>query len=312
MIQAATPKPSQLAALAASGFQHTPYAADFSGVCPGGASPERRLLFKSGTVLSLDPAIGDFARADVLVEGNRIVAVAPDLSATATVVDATDMIILPGLVDAHRHSWSTSFRRAIPDADGQVYSNLANAMLEALTPSDIHAATLLGDLGAIHAGITTMLDHCHATKTVEITDAAIQAHQEAGIRCVFSYAPPRNGGSDPEHPRDVERILARHFPSKDQLVTLRLGTRLIAANFALARRMGLGITCDGVFGMATPLRAHSSAPALLELAQAGDLRPDVTIIHGTGFADEVLRLAYRTRTDFGFQLAGPCEFDTTD
>src|SRR5262245_20115344 len=62
-----------------------------------------RLLLKGGCVVSLDPAVGDFERADVLIEGTRIAAVRPNVTAEATTIDATGMIVMPGLIDTHRH-----------------------------------------------------------------------------------------------------------------------------------------------------------------------------------------------------------------
>lgn len=50
----------------------------------------------------------------------------------------------------------------------------------------------------------------------------------------------------------------------------------------------LGITSDGVFGVPTPLRPDASAQRLLEMAAGGELGPDVTLIHGTGFPEEVM------------------------
>src|SRR5262245_60336173 len=55
-----------------------------------------RTLIKGGVVLSLDRNIGDFERADVLIEGDRIAAVRPDISADAAVIDAANTIVLPG------------------------------------------------------------------------------------------------------------------------------------------------------------------------------------------------------------------------
>lgn len=251
--------------------------------------PYRRILLRGGTVISMDPEIGDFVEGDVLIENSRIAAVGPCLEATAIEIDATGMVVLPGLVDAHRHLWSSMFRLARPDADGAAYADLANALLPCLSEDDVYDAARLADASAIHCGITTMLDYAHLSKNRAVTDAGIEAHRDSGLRVVYAYAHPRSGPSEPEHPYDLERILTTHFSSNDGLVSLRLGTRLSSENYALARRLGVGITSDGIFGVATPLRPVSSSPRLLEMAAAGELGPDVTIIHGTGFPDDVMR-----------------------
>lgn len=258
-------------------------------------APTRRLVVRGGTVLTMDPAIGDFTEADVLVEGSRIVDVKPAIRATGDVVDARGMIVIPGLVDAHRHCWQAAFRRAIANADFDAYSNFANALLGAIRPEDVYIAHLLSDVGALHAGITCLLDYSHVTKTTEIADAAVRGHMESGIRAVYAYAAPRLAMPSP-FPGDVQRIKQRYFGSSDQLVTLRLGTALDPATFAVARQAGIGIHCDGIYGMKTASRPDSS-PILTDMAQAGLLGPDVTLIHGTGSTPELLRLLSQHRVN---------------
>ena len=62
-------------------------------------------MLKGGVVLSFDPNVGDFEKADVLIEGSKIVAVRPNIQAVAAVIDASHMIVMPGFVDTHRHIW---------------------------------------------------------------------------------------------------------------------------------------------------------------------------------------------------------------
>ena len=75
-------------------------------------------LFKGGLVLSLDPTVGDHACADVLVAGERIVAVSPDLTVEkAQVIDVAGMIVMPGLVNAHQHAWLGLLRGLMPNVN---------------------------------------------------------------------------------------------------------------------------------------------------------------------------------------------------
>jgi 5-methylthioadenosine/S-adenosylhomocysteine deaminase len=261
----------------------------FSTAAPQSARPQRRpLIIRGGTVLTMDPAIGDFVSADVLIEGSRIIDVKPAIRASADVIDARGMVVIPGLVDAHRHSWQAVFRRAIANADFGAYSDFVNALIPAMRPEDIHVAHLLSDLGALHAGITCLLDYSHVSRTSEIADAAVRGHIDSGVRAVYAYAAPRLAMPSP-FPGDVERIKRMFFSTSDQLVTLRLGSALDAAMFALARKAGIGIHCDGIYGMKTAFRPDST-PMLIEMANAGILGSDVTLIHATGSGDELLRL----------------------
>src|SRR5688572_27705921 len=81
----------------------------------GGAGTARRTLIKGGCVLSLDPAIGDFDVADVLVDGTRIADVRPNITADADIIDASGCVVMPGFVDTHRHMWQGALRNLLPD-----------------------------------------------------------------------------------------------------------------------------------------------------------------------------------------------------
>lgn len=248
--------------------------------------PRGRLLLRGGTVITMDPDVGDFLEADVLIEGRKILDVKPGIRDSARVIDARDMIVIPGLVDAHRHCWQNMFRRVIPNADGEVYGTFANSLIPAVRPQDVYIGNLISGLSAINSGVTCMLDVSHISKSAAHSDAAIQAHLDSGIRGVYGYAAPRSGASAaPQYPQDIHRIKKQFFSSADQLVSLRLA----GGDVRLAREVGVGITMDGIFGMATPLRPNSAEARLLAMAKAGEFGPDLTIIHGTGFSEQVFR-----------------------
>jgi cytosine/adenosine deaminase-related metal-dependent hydrolase len=83
------------------------------------SSQETRYLLKNGTVISMDPNIGILEKGDVLIHGSYIEAVGNDVavkdSSNTTVVDATDCILFPGLVDAHHHMWQQLLRTLTTD-----------------------------------------------------------------------------------------------------------------------------------------------------------------------------------------------------
>ena len=68
-------------------------------------SRSRHLLVRGGTVVTQDRKIGTFGRGDVLIEDNKIVQVAPYISAPrhVEIIDASGAVVLPGFVDNHRH-----------------------------------------------------------------------------------------------------------------------------------------------------------------------------------------------------------------
>jgi 5-methylthioadenosine/S-adenosylhomocysteine deaminase len=105
---------SGLAAAGLTLFAPRPAAADDPPI--GNGQPGRRYVIRGGSVMSLDPQVGDFAQADVLVEGKKILAVGPNLQAGgAAEIDATGRIVMPGFIDTHHHQFETVLRSFLAD-----------------------------------------------------------------------------------------------------------------------------------------------------------------------------------------------------
>ena len=102
-------------------------------------APGRAILIKGGCVLTLDRGVGDFEQADVLIEGGKISAVRPNISApNAEVIDAGRMIVMPGFVDTHRHMWQGILRNVLPDGSLEDYRNVVQRTFGAkYTPDDV-------------------------------------------------------------------------------------------------------------------------------------------------------------------------------
>lgn len=267
---------------------------------PDRAQPTTQLLIKNGWVVSVDDAVG-VQRADVLVVGDTITAIAPDLVAPdARVVDATDRIVLPGFVDAHRHTWQSSVRHIGGDWSldayfGEVFFGLGARF----RPEDVYAGNLLGRLAALDAGITTMLDWSHIQNSPEHSDAAVQGLTDAGGRSVFAYGWPQ---SDPGPwiaestltvPDDVARVRRDLLADDDALVTMAMAVRggefstrdVTRHDVEVARNLGLRMTFhagDGDYG--------PKYRAITSLAEDGLLGPDMTFVHVSTSSDDELRL----------------------
>jgi len=151
----------------------------------------------------MDPEVGDFSRGDVLIDGDTIVGVGPDLEGEgAQVIDARGFIVMPGFVDTHRHMWQGQLRRMIPNVDISMYLGLRNAFAAEYRPEDSHAGTLVTALGAVYSGVTTVQDYAHNTRSADHADAEIEALNRAGIRAVYACAPPEAGEWDQQWPDD--------------------------------------------------------------------------------------------------------------
>jgi cytosine/adenosine deaminase-related metal-dependent hydrolase len=185
-----------------------------------------RRLIRGGYVATMDRAIGDLADTDVLVEGDRIAAVARGLDAAdAEVIDARGSIVLPGMVDTHRHTWQTLMRGICANWTLDDYFNgMRLTISPAYSAPDVYLGNYLGALDAINSGVTTILDFSHCVNSPEHGDAAIAGLRHAGIRALFGYgffdSRPVNRAF-PDHASrlaDFERI-ATGFP-RGGLLTL--------------------------------------------------------------------------------------------
>src|SRR5580700_5735490 len=142
-----------------------------------------RTVIRGATILTLDPALGDMAQGDVLIEGSTIAAVARSLPVEdAEVVPAAGMIAIPGFVDSHRHTWQSLLRATAVDWTlAQYFAGIRGVMGRLYTPDDMYVANLLGALEAVDAGITTLYDWSHNNNTPEHADAGIQGLRDARI-----------------------------------------------------------------------------------------------------------------------------------
>lgn len=251
-----------------------------------------RMVLRNGIVLTLDRRLGSFPQADVLIEGSQIVAVGPWLEAVdAEEIDAGNMIVMPGFVDTHRHSWEGILRNIAADAPvTEYFANILGVLAPVYRPQDAYIGNLVTALGAIDAGVTTLLDWSHIQNTPEHSDAVIAALQEAGLRAVFGYGPPNTAladwwiNSSLKHPHDITRIAAQYFSSRDQLLTLALAPRgplfstleVSQHDWQLAREVGARISVH--VGGSQPGQPNS----LEALGRAGYLGPDTTYIHCVG------------------------------
>jgi len=225
-----------------------------------GDDRKRRILLRGGVVLSLDPKVGDFERADVLIDGKTIAQIGPDISAAdAEVVDCAGTIVMPGFITTHNHQYESLQRSII--ADGllagawpmESYGSVVQAIWTAgripnpaksgtfiwdlgrvpYDPEDCYIAELVASLSQISEGITTGTDTSQANHSPAHTDALITGLMDSGRRTVFVYSGGTNRsaegvpyevpGAMNDTTKGIGRIAKTYFSSRDQLVTLGFG-----------------------------------------------------------------------------------------
>jgi 5-methylthioadenosine/S-adenosylhomocysteine deaminase len=253
----------------------------------------RELLIKGGYVVTVDPELGDLPDGDVLVRDDIIAAVRPALTVSAPgaeVIDARGRLVIPGLVDTHRHVWQGAIGGFTPQVTGAGYDPaVLHGIAPRHAPEDVYAGTLWGALQALDAGITTIGDWAHNLQSAAHADANLRGLKESGIRGYFLYGGPGPASDDPNppHPLDARRMRDEQF-STGINGRLRMGMALRgpcftspernAEDFAFARELGLPISLH--VGMA------GTADAVMTLERFGLLGADVNYAHGNMLTDE--------------------------
>lgn len=261
------------------------------------------VLIRNACILTIDQAIGELPRGDLLVTGDRIEAVAPRIDARADrVIDGRGTIVLPGLINAHIHTWETALRGMGGDWAGSDYFNFFHARLAPLyTPEDTFISTLVGALAQIDAGVTTIFDWCHNNSTPAHTDAAVDALFTSGIRAVFGHGTvkphPKPGEphfSQIPHPvSEIRRLRTGRLSSDDALVTLAMAIlgpdystlEVCRHDFRAAREFGL-LSSAHVWG-----RANRLVPGgYRTIAAEGLLGPDHNGVHCNYIEDDEVKV----------------------
>lgn len=272
-----------------------------------------RKLLKGGTVLSMDPSVGDFDVGDVLIEDDRIVMVGKSIDAgeSAEVIDVAGQIVLPGFVDTHRHIWEGVLRNIGADVplEGRTsyISFVLHKLAPAFRPEDAYVGNLVSALGAMDAGITTLLDWSHIQGSPAHTDAVVKALEDSGMRAVFAYGFPWWGKWEERQPSWFVRAATEHFSSPDQMLTLALAApgpeftdfEVSRDHWKLARETGARISTHvgvGSYGLDAKVQ---------EMGEAGLLGPDTTYIHCTTLNDTEIQMIVDTGGTVS--LASPVE-----
>jgi cytosine/adenosine deaminase-related metal-dependent hydrolase len=257
-----------------------------------------RVLIKGATIITMD-ALGELPQGDILVTDDTLTDIAPGIHADdAEVVDAAGYIVIPGLINAHMHTWQTALRGLAANWTLLEYFQKMHAGLATVfAPQDLHIATLVGALNQLNCGTTTLADWCHNNPTPEHNDAAIAGLRDSGIRAAFFHGTPKpdpKPGQTPfwevPHPRaEIERLLKAH--QGQPLISVQaavLGPHYATLDvalhdFAMAKELGLITSMHQGGG---PARTPDGWE---KLEAAGLLGDHINIVHGHALSDAQLQ-----------------------
>jgi cytosine/adenosine deaminase-related metal-dependent hydrolase len=249
----------------------------------------KRMLIAGAQVVTMDGSLGDFPSADILIEDGAIRAVGPALEvADAERIDASEMIALPGIIDAHTCLWQTVLRGYVPDLWPGTYFTQLLPLRQCYTPEDNFNAAWIGGFEMLSYGTTTVVDYCHNIGGPGYADASIEALRATGIRHLFTYSFMGNERAD-----DARRVYDTfHDPSG--LTTIGFGIEsighpMLEKQLAFAR------------SLKAPSCIHVNETGTIEkLHSLGLLGPDLLVIHGNLITNPELERMAETGTPICF------------
>lgn len=288
-----------------------------------------KTVIRNGWIVSMDPNIGTIANAGILIEDETIVAVGRDIdSDEAEPIDASEMIVMPGLVNAHLHTWQTGIRGIAGDWSlEQYFKYMHRGMAASFSPEDIRLGTLVGALNQLDSGVTTLFDWLHNNPTPDHSDGGLDGLIESGIRALFGHGSPKHAPkagephfSEIPHPRaEVERFRKGRLSADDGLVRLAmciLGPHfsaydITAADLRLAAEFDLvaSMHMDAGFGRKAPdgitrMRDDRLIDHRLNVVHGSDLSDAEIAILADGGASFSITAEAEMQYGFGYPITG--------
>lgn len=255
--------------------------------------PAKRLI-KGGYIISMDPELGNF-KGDVLLEGDKIVQVAPSIEAESGVkqIDASDKIVIPGLIDNHRHMWQGVVHgAAVNQTFNQYFQQMLFGASTKFTPDDVYLGDLLASYEAIDAGVTTVLDWSHINLTRDHALSAVRALDDSNIRAVYAYAAPATSTTVDGTPNMDDLRAVKERTDANPLLSFAVGTNTPEINPATRAKFFQDIQRARELGV--PITMHSGfvpgSSLIRELSDQGLLKDDMTFVHANMYSENDFRL----------------------
>lgn len=248
------------------------------------------ITIRNARIVSMDDAVGDYPRGDIVVSNGRISQVGSNLAPLGTVIDGSNFIAMPGQVNCMDHFWTVVFKGLVGD-NAQVTYNTAKAALGPhTTAEDAYIAAYYSSLAFLNGGVTTVGNQNHNAKSEAHVEAGIRAMADAGLRGVMAY-----GFYDGQLPTQATDWAA--MASLKQKTAAGLGAGRIALAFYPRSLATLGNTLftseiNNALALQLPLALEGAGSADFALLnQLGALGPAVhTLVGFTPFSAADLQL----------------------
>ena len=258
----------------------------------------KKTLIRGATIVTMDVQ-GDLFDADILIEGSEIKEISQRIEVAADeLVNGAGYLVIPGLINAHMHTWQTALRGVAANWTLlEYFQKMHSGLATVFEPEDLYIATCMGALNQINCGTTTLVDWCHNNKTSQHNDAAIKGLMESGIRAAFFHGTPKPEPKEGETPfwerphpkKELERLVAE-YGSQD---LISIGAAILGPHystldvalhdFAMVKDMNMIASMHQGGG---PARTPEGWKVL---ESKGLLGPPINIVHGHALDDEQLK-----------------------
>lgn len=262
-------------------------------------------LIKNGAVITVDPELGTLPQADVLINDGVIEQVGENISADgAEIIDASDMIVMPGMIDSHYHMWSTLGRNFVSDG-GFSYFPAKWATGAHYEAEDYHNSVLLGLAELADGGVTTVHNWAHNNRGPAHVDAELRAHRKSKLRARYSFGHRDRMPVDEVNSfDDLDRVQAEWFGDESHFNGLvHLGVNLRGKTQADERVFHEEMKDMLRRGLPVSIHASQAAPNsdnAAEHEKRGYLGPNFLICHYIMATDEDRAAMARTHTPLSF------------
>jgi cytosine/adenosine deaminase-related metal-dependent hydrolase len=260
------------------------------------SASDRPVVLRRGTVLTMDDRHTVLTEADVLVIGQRIeaVGVALPVPEGTLEIDATGGIVMPGMIDTHRHMWQTAMRGYGADwtlTQYFVWNYLEHGIK--FRPEDIYAGNLLAGLEALEAGVTTTVDWSHGLQSRQHADAAADALEAVPGRWVLAYGNIHAAPWEWSAGKDFRDFVESRIRPGNDLLGFQMAFDVTGdpafpekAAFEVARDLGAAVTTHaGVWGA-------TNDDGIRLMYENGFMTPETVYVHAaTLSADSYQRIA---------------------
>ncbi|CAN0452184.1 unnamed protein product [Discosporangium mesarthrocarpum] len=148
---------------------------------------------RGGTIFTFDDDSNVFEDGELWLSGTKIVSAGPrgsyrPLHDRFTYVDTPGRMILPGLINAHTHSYSALLKGSVESNPLDIYMLSVIASGAAMTPREIYVSAQLDALAMLHTGVTSAIDHYSERPALsrEGLSAVRSAFENIGMRATIA------------------------------------------------------------------------------------------------------------------------------